>query len=342
VVASALLAVCSPEQTTPVMLAVMALTAVDTDDTATHTELLLIWKLFPSTVAPTERLVRWIALDDGAGSQSARVAALLDVVTARWTGKVAAVAASKEVNGALQRIFVLLTAQEPPSSGGMASLRLLIERLPATCEETICGFVADNTAAIPDGSLVALLKLMLAWPASPAWARCVLAVIAGLGAAKPPRMSVLVAAAVGGAGRLLPQLLSAGDDENARAACAVITRLLLGFQHSHRLFHSLLPALHQLLAHRLAVVRAGAAQSKRVVSDTVARLLGDLSRALMHHFTGFPELYMPLMETLDLLGLAVWGAAAVDRSPPLMLAAAPSSGVNQDDVGRRALDQRYE
>ncbi len=73
--------------------------------------------------------------------------------------------------------------------------------------------------------------------------------------------------------------------------------VLLGFQHSESVFHALVTRLPQVL-RALSATAQGSVQAR----TTMGRL-GEASQYLMIKFPNFPELYDPVIEVLNELGI---------------------------------------
>ena len=129
---------------------------------------------------------------------------------------------------------------------------------------------------------------MIGWltmrPTSPMVSRWILQMLRGLQEAR--RNSILIEIGHSSTARLaaaltLPPLQKAVED--------VFFFLLLGFQHSESVFHSLAPKIPKMIE---------ALQSR---DAELVKRLGESVRFLMLRFPDFPELYNPIVSSLDSL-----------------------------------------
>ncbi len=97
-------------------------------------------------------------------------------------------------------------------------------------------------------------------------------------------------------------LLSLSDPRQRPSVEPILFFLLLGFQHSESVFHAVVAHLPKTLRTLRKSAESPAAASAAMAMTTLGRL-AEASHFLMTRFPNFPELYDPVVEALDELGL---------------------------------------
>ena len=262
--------------------------------------LLEIWTTIP-ILAPvmetfwTDLSVRWLAILKLPKNQSAMV----DAIAYRW---------DKLASECLQSCCLVLAGapvaqsqkwtQFEPSSG----LALLIQRAPETIQAIIPSYIAETVSKLPDENIEALVSNLLKGLLTEDWAKLILSVLEGLCRAKCYHfLSNFTSKAC------LISIRRILNETESHGVLMICKRLLLGYTHSPKAFHSLLPELRTAFENLVEK-----ASSEHCFSRILFEFCKFLHVLLFIH-PGFPELYSGLSVCLRKIGISPPEASEVRK-----------------------------
>eukprot|EP00300_Choanocystis_sp_HF-7_P024780 c26323_g1_i1.p1 GENE.c26323_g1_i1~~c26323_g1_i1.p1 ORF type:complete len:830 (+),score=119.58 c26323_g1_i1:204-2492(+) len=174
-------------------------------------------------------------------------------------------------------MFLLAGNEELEASPSLLEVLLAV---PVALAESAAGTVAVSDR-ISDEVVAVALRRILTWPLDSVVSTWIIALVRTLAGAEKTRPLVCAAA-----NSMFAVWLQVVAQPDAPSPLAVLTALLLGCQSTPVLWHGLLPHLTAFLTESPASVPAA---------------LPDLAHTLMWHFSGYPELYAPLLAALEAL-----------------------------------------
>uniref|UniRef100_A0A8C4Q7E8 Ubiquitin specific peptidase 38 n=1 Tax=Eptatretus burgeri TaxID=7764 RepID=A0A8C4Q7E8_EPTBU len=186
----------------------------------------------------------------------------------------------------LQEVFSIISTIDSTTEPCIA-LASLVQHIPPPMTSTLARSLTSDPG-IKDASMIAALCRMidwLSWPLAPRVDTWIITLLKGVAAAK--RFSVLIDVTLFKieqvVSRLWLPIVRAG-------ALTVLQHLLLGFQHSPEPFH--------LALHHIPQLFEGLHKEDSTSASKARARLAELLHCLMHHFSGFPDLYEPLLDIL--------------------------------------------
>ncbi|XP_078457018.1 ubiquitin carboxyl-terminal hydrolase 38 [Lampetra planeri] len=221
---------------------------------------------------------------DGADSEKAirefigqvnRVSGLLPKV---WVSEPAALLPS------LQEVFAIISTPDVPADPSIA-LASLVQYIPLQMTNVIIHSLTTDANVHDANMMVALCRMIdwLSWPLAQRVDCWVTALLKGLAAVN--KFTILIDVTV----LKIEQVLSRLWFPVVRAgALSVLSHMLLSFQHSPEAFHLLLPHMPGLVTD----LRKEASPT----SMACLRQLSRLMQCMMYQYSGFPDLYEPILE----------------------------------------------
>uniref|UniRef100_S4RNF4 Ubiquitin specific peptidase 38 n=1 Tax=Petromyzon marinus TaxID=7757 RepID=S4RNF4_PETMA len=204
-----------------------------------------------------------------------RVSGLLPKV---WVSEPAALLPS------LQEVFAIISTPDVPADPSIA-LASLVQYIPLQMTNVIIHSLTTDANVHDANMMVALCRMIdwLSWPLAQRVDCWVTALLKGLAAVN--KFTILIDVTV----LKIEQVLSRLWFPVVRAgALSVLSHMLLSFQHSPEAFHLLLPHMPGLVTD----LRKEASPT----SMACLRQLSRLMQCMMYQYSGFPDLYEPILE----------------------------------------------
>ncbi|XP_019385967.1 PREDICTED: ubiquitin carboxyl-terminal hydrolase 35 [Crocodylus porosus] len=189
----------------------------------------------------------------------------------------------------LKELFTIISSteeQEAPSN----ALASVVQYVPL---ELMDGVIRNltNDDSITDAQMMTAISRMIdwvSWPLGKNIDKWIIALLKGLAAVK--KFSILIEVTLSKIEKVFSKLLYPIVREGA---LSVLQYMLLSFQHSHEAFHLLLPHVPRLVA-----------SLKKEDSNSAASCLeqlAELIHCMFFRFSGFPDLYEPVLEAVKAL-----------------------------------------
>ncbi|XP_030414040.1 ubiquitin carboxyl-terminal hydrolase 35 [Gopherus evgoodei] len=189
----------------------------------------------------------------------------------------------------LKELFTIISSteeQEAPSN----ALASVVQYVPL---ELMDGVIRNltNDDSITDVQMMTAISRMIdwiSWPLGKNIDKWIIALLKGLAAVK--KFSILIEVTLLKIEKVFSKLLYPIVREGA---LSVLLYMLLSFQHSHEAFHLLLPHIPRLVA----------SLNKEDSNSATSCLeqLAELIHSMFFRFSGFPDLYEPVMEAIKAL-----------------------------------------
>ncbi|NWI11808.1 UBP38 hydrolase, partial [Crypturellus soui] len=189
----------------------------------------------------------------------------------------------------LKELFTIISStdeQEAPSN----ALASVVQFVPL---ELMDGVIRNltNDDSITDVQMMTAISRMIdwvSWPLGKNIDKWIIALLKGLAAVK--KFSILIEVTLSKIEKVFSKLLYPIVREGA---LAVLQYMLLSFQHSHEAFHLLLPHIPRLVA----------SLKKEDSNSATSSLeqLAELIHCMFFRFSGFPDLYEPVLEAVKAL-----------------------------------------
>ncbi|NWX85022.1 UBP38 hydrolase, partial [Nothoprocta pentlandii] len=209
-----------------------------------------------------------------------------------------------KVSGLLQRIWRTQTSAILPSLKELFSIISSTEEqeAPSNALASVVQFVPlelmdgvirnlTNDDSITDVQMMTAISRMIdwiSWPLGKNIDKWIIALLKGLAAVK--KFSILIEVTLSKIEKVFSKLLYPIVREGA---LSVLQYMLLSFQHSHEAFHLLLPHIPRLVA----------SLKKEDSNSATSSLeqLAELIHCMFFRFSGFPDLYEPVLEAVKAL-----------------------------------------
>ncbi|XP_053167513.1 ubiquitin carboxyl-terminal hydrolase 35 [Hemicordylus capensis] len=189
----------------------------------------------------------------------------------------------------LKELFSIISAteeQEPPS----IALASVVQYVPLELMDGILRNLTNDDSITDVQMMVAIGRMIewVSWPLGKNIDKWVIALLKGLAAVK--KFSILIEVTLSKIERVFSKLLYPILREGA---LSILRYMLLSFQHSHEAFHLLLPHIPRMVAS-LNKENSNSAASCR-------EQLAELIHCMFFRFSGFPDLYEPVVEAIKAL-----------------------------------------
>ncbi|XP_003764663.1 ubiquitin carboxyl-terminal hydrolase 35 [Sarcophilus harrisii] len=186
----------------------------------------------------------------------------------------------------LKELFAIISSteeQEPPSN----ALASVVQYVPL---ELMDGVIRNltNDDSISDAQMMTAISRMIdwvSWPLGKNIDKWIITLLKGLAAVK--KFSILIEVSLSKIEKVFSKLLYPIVRE---AALSVLKYMLLSFQHSHEAFHLLLPHIPKMVA--------SLAEEDSNSRANCLEELAELIHCMVFRFSGFPDLYEPVMEAI--------------------------------------------
>ncbi|XP_043849141.1 ubiquitin carboxyl-terminal hydrolase 35 [Dromiciops gliroides] len=186
----------------------------------------------------------------------------------------------------LKELFAIISSteeQEPPSN----ALASVVQYVPL---ELMDGVIRNltNDDSITDTQMMTAISRMIdwvSWPLGKNIDKWIITLLKGLAAVK--KFSILIEVSLSKIEKVFSKLLYPIVRE---AALSVLKYMLLSFQHSHEAFHLLLPHIPKMVA--------SLAEEDSNSRANCLEELAELIHCMVFRFSGFPDLYEPVMEAI--------------------------------------------
>ncbi|XP_027704156.1 ubiquitin carboxyl-terminal hydrolase 35 [Vombatus ursinus] len=186
----------------------------------------------------------------------------------------------------LKELFAIISSteeQEPPSN----ALASVVQYVPL---ELMDGVIRNltNDDSITDAQMMTAISRMIdwvSWPLGKNIDKWIITLLKGLAAVK--KFSILIEVSLSKIEKVFSKLLYPIVRE---AALSVLKYMLLSFQHSHEAFHLLLPHIPKMVA--------SLAEEDSNSRANCLEELAELIHCMVFRFSGFPDLYEPVMEAV--------------------------------------------
>uniref|UniRef100_F6XIH7 Ubiquitin specific peptidase 35 n=1 Tax=Monodelphis domestica TaxID=13616 RepID=F6XIH7_MONDO len=186
----------------------------------------------------------------------------------------------------LKELFAIISSteeQEPPSN----ALASVVQYVPL---ELMDGVIRNltNDDSITDAQMMTAISRMIdwvCWPLGKNIDKWIITLLKGLAAVK--KFSILIEVSLSKIEKVFSKLLYPIVRE---AALSVLKYMLLSFQHSHEAFHLLLPHIPKMVA--------SLAEEDSNSRANCLEELAELIHCMVFRFSGFPDLYEPVMEAI--------------------------------------------
>ncbi|XP_036602267.1 ubiquitin carboxyl-terminal hydrolase 35 [Trichosurus vulpecula] len=186
----------------------------------------------------------------------------------------------------LKELFAIISSteeQEPPSN----ALASVVQYVPL---ELMDGVIRNltNDDSITDAQMMTAISRMIdwvSWPLGKNIDKWIITLLKGLAAVK--KFSILIEVSLSKIEKVFSKLLYPIVRE---AALSVLKYMLLSFQHSHEAFHLLLPHIPKMVA--------SLAEEDSNSRANCLEELAELIHCMVFRFSGFPDLYEPVMEAI--------------------------------------------
>nr|XP_020827952.1 ubiquitin carboxyl-terminal hydrolase 35 [Phascolarctos cinereus] len=186
----------------------------------------------------------------------------------------------------LKELFAIISSteeQEPPSN----ALASVVQYVPL---ELMDGVIRNltNDDSITDAQMMTAISRMIdwvSWPLGKNIDKWIITLLKGLAAVK--KFSILIEVSLSKIEKVFSKLLYPIVRESA---LSVLKYMLLSFQHSHEAFHLLLPHIPKMVA--------SLAEEDSNSRANCLEELAELIHCMVFRFSGFPDLYEPVMEAI--------------------------------------------
>ncbi|KAM8976668.1 ubiquitin carboxyl-terminal hydrolase 35 isoform 2-T2 [Pelodytes ibericus] len=189
----------------------------------------------------------------------------------------------------LKELFVIISSpedSEPPSN----SLASVVQFIPLELMEGVVRNLA-NADSVKDLHMMTAISRMIdwvAWPLGKNIDKWIIALLKGLAAVK--KFSILIEVSLSKIQKVFSKLLYPVVREGA---LSVLRYMLLSFQHSPEAFHLIIPHIPQLIC---CLSRENSNSAKNCLEQ-----LAELIHCMMFRFSGYPDLYEPVMKAVKRL-----------------------------------------
>nr|XP_020666597.1 ubiquitin carboxyl-terminal hydrolase 35 [Pogona vitticeps] len=190
---------------------------------------------------------------------------------------------------ALKELFAIISStddQEPPS----IALASVVQHIPLELMDGILRNLTNDDSITDVQMMVAIGRMTewVAWPLGKNIDKWIIALLKGLAAVK--KFSILIEVTLSKIERVFSKLLYPILRDGA---LSILRYMLLSFQHSHEAFHLLLPHIPRMVA----------ALNKENSNSAASCLeqLAELIHCMFFRFSGFPDLYEPVVEAIKAL-----------------------------------------
>ncbi|KAM4699405.1 ubiquitin carboxyl-terminal hydrolase 35 [Discoglossus pictus] len=219
------------------------------------------------------------------------------------------------VLSSLKELFAIISSTEDadPPSNALASL---VQYIPLELMDGVIRNLA-NADAITDSQMTTAISRMIdwvSWPLGRNIDKWIIASLKGLAAVK--KFSILIEVSLSKIQKVFSKLLYPVVREGA---LSVLRYMLMSFQHSPEAFHLIIPHIPQMVCF----LSNEASNSSISCLDQLAELI----HCLIFRFSGHPDLYEPVMESIknfpapnedrikQLLGQNAWTSQKNDLAP---------------------------
>ncbi|KAJ7320008.1 hypothetical protein JRQ81_019519 [Phrynocephalus forsythii] len=190
---------------------------------------------------------------------------------------------------ALKELFAIISStedREPPS----IALASVVQYVPLELMDGILRNLTNDDSITDVQMMVAIGRMIewVAWPLGKNIDKWIIALLKGLAAVK--KFSILIEVTLSKIERVFSKLLCPILRDGA---LSILRYMLLSFQHSHEAFHLLLPHIPRMVA-----------ALKKENSNSAASCLeqlAELVHSMFFRFSGFPDLYEPVVEAIKAL-----------------------------------------
>ncbi|XP_054830462.1 ubiquitin carboxyl-terminal hydrolase 35 [Eublepharis macularius] len=188
----------------------------------------------------------------------------------------------------LKELFAIISSmeQEPPS----IALASVVQYVPLELMDGILRNLTNDDSISDVQMLMAIDRMIewVSWPLGKNIDKWIIALLKGLAAVK--KFSILIEVTLSKIEKVFSKLLYPILREGA---LAILRYMLLSFQHSHEAFHLLLPHIPRMVS-----------SLNREDSNSAASCLeqlAELIHCMFFRFSGFPDLYEPVVEAIKAL-----------------------------------------
>ncbi|XP_060627202.2 ubiquitin carboxyl-terminal hydrolase 35 [Anolis sagrei] len=189
----------------------------------------------------------------------------------------------------LKELFAIISStedQDPPS----IALASVVQYVPMELMDGILRNLTNDDSITDVQMMMAIGRMIewVSWPLGKNIDKWIIALLKGLAAVK--KFSILIEVTLSKIERVFSKLLYPILREGA---LSILCYMLLSFQHSHEAFHLLLPHIPRVVA----------ALNKENSNSATSCLeqLGELIHCMFFRFSGFPDLYEPVVEAIKAL-----------------------------------------
>ncbi|XP_042317070.1 ubiquitin carboxyl-terminal hydrolase 35 [Sceloporus undulatus] len=189
----------------------------------------------------------------------------------------------------LKELFAIISSsedQDPPS----IALASVVQYVPLELMDGILRNLTNDDSITDVQMMMAIGRMIewVSWPLGKNIDKWIIALLKGLAAVK--KFSILIEVTLSKIERVFSKLLYPILREGA---LSILRYMLLSFQHSHEAFHLLLPHIPRVVA----------ALNKENSNSAASCLeqLAELIHCMFFRFSGFPDLYEPVVEAIKAL-----------------------------------------
>nr|XP_033803618.1 ubiquitin carboxyl-terminal hydrolase 35 [Geotrypetes seraphini]XP_033803619.1 ubiquitin carboxyl-terminal hydrolase 35 [Geotrypetes seraphini]XP_033803620.1 ubiquitin carboxyl-terminal hydrolase 35 [Geotrypetes seraphini] len=189
----------------------------------------------------------------------------------------------------LKELFIIISSTDrllTPSS----ALASVVQYIPLELTDEIVRNLTNDDSITDPQMMTAICRMIdwVSWPLAKNIDKWIIALLKGLAAVK--KFSILIEVTLLKIEKVFAKLLYSIVRERA---FAVLRSMLLSFQHSAEAFHLLLPHIPRLVA---ALSHENSKSGDRCLGQ-----LTELIHCMIFRFSGFPDLYEPVMDTIKAL-----------------------------------------
>ncbi|CAH2225644.1 ubiquitin carboxyl-terminal hydrolase 35 [Pelobates cultripes] len=189
----------------------------------------------------------------------------------------------------LKELFAIISSTED-SEAPSNSLASVVQYIPLEPMEDVVRNLA-NSDSVADSQMMTAISRMIdwvSWPLVKNIDKWIIALLKGLAAVK--KFSILIEVTLSKIQKVFSKLIYPVVREGA---LSVLRYMLLSFQHSPEAFHLIIPHIPQLI---LCLAR----ESSNSASSCLEQL-AELIHCMVFRFSGYPDLYEPVMEAIKKL-----------------------------------------
>ncbi|XP_030055203.1 ubiquitin carboxyl-terminal hydrolase 35 [Microcaecilia unicolor] len=196
---------------------------------------------------------------------------------------------TSSVSPSLKELFVIISSTDGPLTPSSA-LASVVQYIPLEFMDEIVRNLTNDDSITDPQMMTAICRMIdwVSWPLAKNIDKWIIALLKGLAAVK--KFSILIEVTLLKIEKVFARLLYPIVRERA---FAVLSSMLLSFQHSAEAFHLLLPRIPRLVA--------ALSHENSKSGDRCLEQLTELIHCMIFRFSGFPDLYEPVMDAVKTL-----------------------------------------